>query len=302
MNAAENTRTWSGKVPHENLQIADRLRTYADLLENQGDDLFRIRAYRTAADQIAHMPTPLRDIYRDGGSKALVALPAIGQGIAAAIAEIFTAGRWTQLERLRGDTTPERVFQTVPGVGPVLADRFATLLDAQSLEELEALLADPRMTVPGLGQRRRRAIQAALSGRLDPIRRDRSRKADPDNEPPVSLLLEADALYRQKEAAGELRQIAPRRFNPAGAAWLPVLHLRRGDWHLTLMYSNTARAHALHKTKDWVVVFFHHGDAPESQQTIVTQRRGDLAGRRVVRGREDACADYYENEPDVAAH
>ena len=300
MTKAETSRARSKKVPRENAQIAERLRTYAALLENQSDDMFRIRAYRAAADQVERMDKSLRDINRQGGSKALIALPAIGRGIAAAIVEILTTGRWAQLERLHGETTPEHVFQTIPGVGPVLADRFATLLDAQDLEELEAMLADPKMKVPGVGPRRRRAILAALSGRLEPIRRERGRRADPAKEPPVSLLLEADALYRKKDAAGELRQIAPRRFNPEGEALLPILHLRRGDWHLTLLYSNTARANDLNKTKDWVVAFFHHGDAPEAQRTIVTQRQGGLAGRRVVRGREDECAQYYEDDFDVA--
>lgn len=300
MTNPEKLHTRSGYALRENAQIAERLRTYADLLENQEDDRFRIRAYRAAADQVARMDKSLRDIHRDGGNKALVALPAIGRGIAAAIVEILTTGRWVQLERLRGEATPEQIFQTVPGVGPVLADRFATLLDAQDLEELEAMLADPKMKVPGLGPRRRRAILAALSGRLEPIRRGRSRREDPASEPPVSLLLEADALYRKKDSAGELRQIAPRRFNPEGVAWLPVLHLRRGDWHLTLLYSNTGRAHELNKTRDWVIIFFHHGDAPEAQRTIVTQRHGPLAGRRVVRGREDECAQYYEEDFDVA--
>lgn len=242
MTKAETLHTRSGNAPRENMQIAERLRTYAGFLENQGDDGFRIRAYRAAADQVERMDKSLREIHRNGGSKALIALPAIGRGIAAAIVEILSSGRWVQLERLQEEATPEQIFQTVPGVGPVLADRFATLLDAQDLEELEAMLADPKMNVPGLGPRRRRAILAALSDRLEPIRRDRSRRADPANEPPVSLLLEADALYRKKDSAGELRQIAPRRFNPEGVAWLPVLHLRRGDWHLTLLYSTTQGA------------------------------------------------------------
>lgn len=180
---AKDAQTMSAKALRENVQIADRLRAYADLLENQGDDRFRIRAYRAAADQVERMERPLRDIHRDGGSKALIALPAIGRGIAADIVEILLTGRWAQLERLRGETTPEQIFQTIPGVGPVLADKFATLLDAQSLEELEEMLADSKMSVPGLGPRRRRAILAALSGRLDPIRRDRSSGADPAKEP-----------------------------------------------------------------------------------------------------------------------
>ncbi len=92
---------------------------------------------------------------------------------------------------------------------------------------------------------------------------------------------------------GELPTIAPRRFNPHGEAWLPVLHADRGDWHFTALFSNTARAHQLHRTRDWVVVFFYDTDHREDQVTIVTEKRGELAGKRVVRGREVECAAYY---------
>ena len=51
------------------------------------------------------------------------------------------------------------------------------------------------------------------------------------------------------------------------------------------MYSNTARAHALGKTDDWVVVYAER-DGHEERATVVTETRGPLAGRRVVRGRE----------------
>ena len=276
----------------ENGRIAGNLRAFADLLAAQGEDGFRIRAYRMAAGKIEAMDRPLREIHAAGGRDALIALPAIGEGIAAAIAEMLTTGQWDQLDRLRGEAVPERLFCSLPGVGPILADRFAALFDAQTLEELETALRDPAMTVPGLGRRRREAILAGLAARLGPIRS--ARPAVPAAaHPPVSLLLEADAVYRRKAQAGELRRIAPRRFNPEGAAWLPVLHLRRGDWHLTLLYSNTALAHDLGRTGDWVVVHVHKGLGPETQATIVTETRGALAGRRVVRGREQECARHY---------
>lgn len=278
----------------ENTRIAARLRTYADLLAAQGADVFRIRAYRTAADRIDRLGRPLRELYDLDGISGLIALPAVGEGIANAIAEMLTSGRWSQLDRLKGEVTPERLFRTLPGVGSVLADRFATLLDAQTLEELQARLHDAAMSVPGLGPRRRESILAALSQRLAPIRRARG-PAHPFASPPVSLLLEADALYRQKALAGELRLIAPQRFNPEGVAWLPVMHVRRGDWHLTLLYSNSARAHELGRVRDWVVIYFHHFDEPEAQATVVTETNGALAGRRVVRGREEDCAAHYAN-------
>lgn len=82
------------------------------------------------------------------------------------------------------------------------------------------------------------------------------------------------------------RTIAPRRFNPDKKAWLPILHTERGPWSFTALFSNTARAHQLGTTDDWVVIYFER-DGREGQCTVVTERPGPRAGRRVVRGRED---------------
>ncbi|MDQ2696666.1 MAG: hypothetical protein M3Z21_15085, partial [Pseudomonadota bacterium] len=90
-----------------------------------------------------------------------------------------------------------------------------------------------------------------------------------------------------------LPTIAPRRFNPDGKAWLPVLHTQRGPWSFTALYSNTPRAHELGRTHDWVVVYYYDGHRQESQHTVVTETRGPLAGRRVVRGRETECRRLY---------
>lgn len=117
--------------------------------------------------------------------------------------------------------------------------------------------------------------------------------------PDVALLLAVDEHYRREAAAGRLRQIAPRRFNPSAAAWLPILHLDRGGWSFTALYSNTARAHALGRTRDWVVIFCERGGV-ERQCTVVTEFAGPLKERRVVRGREDECRRLYANE-EVAA-
>ena len=121
-------------------------------------------------------------------------------------------------------------------------------------------------------------------------------------DPGVDLLLEVDREYRDKARAGELRRIAPRRFNPEHKAWLPVLHARHAPWHFTALFSNTGRAHELHRTSDWVVMFYSAADGDEGQATVVTERRGALAGRRVVRGREPECARHYrEREGTVIA-
>ena len=102
-----------------------------------------------------------------------------------------------------------------------------------------------------------------------------------------------DRLYRQKAKVGELPTIAPKRFNPEGESWLPILHTTKQGWHFTALYSNTARAHKLKRTRDWVVMYFYDDEHHESQYTVVTETRGDLKGKRVVRGREAECKEYY---------
>lgn len=272
----------------EDADIAARLDEYASLLEQQGDDVFRVRAYREAAVHVRSLEVSLVDIFATEGLAGLIAQPKIGRGIAAAIAEMLTSGHWSQLDRLRGDVSPARLFMTIPGLGPGLARRLADDEDIETLEELEIALQPGGPPIRGFGRRRREMILAQVSDRLGRIRNTR-RAAGPVPPPPVGLLLDADKLYRDRAAAGQLRLIAPKRFNPEGTAWLPVMHARRDDWHLTLMWSNTARAHELGKTRDWLVVYFRKEGQPEGRCTIVTETRGALAGRRVVRGREAEC-------------
>lgn len=274
-----------------NQQVAAKLRECADLLHQQGDNPFRSSAYRKAADTVEGLERSLEGIIREGGRELLTTLPNIGPGIAAAIREMVQTGRWTRLERLRGTLDPVRLFQTIPGIGEVLAERIHETLEIDSLEELELSAHDGRLErVPGMGKRRVSAVRAVLKSVLGRVRRA---PLEARNGPPVETLLEVDREYRQRAAAGSLRKIAPRRFNPEHEAWLPILHIERAGWHFTVLYSNTANAHRLGRTRDWVVVYFYDHEHREGQHTIVTETRGPLAGRRVVRGREMECQAHY---------
>ena len=205
--------------------------------------------------------------------------------------EMVTTGRWSQLERLQGELQPELLFQTLPGIGPKLAARIHDALHVDTLEALELAAHEGSLAkVSGIGHRRAAAIRAAIGDRLG---HRRIRSIHPVKAPPVALLLDVDREYREKATAGELRTIAPKRFNPGGEAWLPVFHAARDDWRLTALFSNTRKAHELGKIKDWVVIYFHPDTEPEAQCTVVTETRGPLAGHRVVRGREGECAVYY---------
>jgi putative hydrolase len=272
----------------DNQAIAEKLLEIADLLEQQNANPFRVNAYRRAARTVTAHPEPLAELAAREGTEGLDQLPTIGRSIALAIQEMLRTGRWLQLERLRGTLDPEQVFQSIPGVGPELARRIHEALEIESLAELEQAAHDGRLEqIAGIGPRRARMIAAALAQMLQ---RRSVRPRSPADEPDVEILLDVDREYRERAAGGKLRKIAPRRFNPTGASWLPILHTQRGNWHFTALFSNTARAHDLGKTDDWVVLYFHTDHGPEAQRTVVTETSGSLTGRRVVRGREAECA------------
>lgn len=272
-------------------QIADRLMEAAELLEGQGADRFRVRAYRMGAETVRALKEDPAAILEREGLEGLESLPHIGTRLARAIDEMAATGRWAQLERLRGESEPEDLFRSVPGVGPETARAIHDKLGIDTLEALEIAAHDGRLeTVPGIGPRRAAAIRASLG---DMLARRRRRGPDDHEEPSVELLLEVDALYRQRAQEGALRRIAPRRFNPSGEAWLPVMHVDRDGWSFTTLFSNTALAHELGRTEDWVVIYFGRPGGPEHQRTVVTETRGPLEGRRVVRGRETECKRHY---------
>jgi DNA polymerase/3'-5' exonuclease PolX len=277
-----------------NQRIADKLRETADLLEQQAANPFRVSAYRRAAITVVGLQRDLRQLIQAEGLKGLTALPTIGHGIAAAIHELVTTGKWSQLERLRGTLDPVHLFQTIPGVSARLAQRLHDTLNVDTLEALETAAYQGKLeVVRGIGPRRAAALRAALANMLG---RAGSRKTRIHEGPTVDLLLEVDAEYRQKSQTGKLPTIAPRRFNPEGKAWLSVLHTRRGEWHFTALFSNSPRAHELGRTEDWVVIYAYDNHHRETQHTVVTENRGTLVGKRVVRGREPECLAHYARQ------
>ena len=284
-----------------NLRIARRFEEVAALLEEQAANPFRVRAYQRAAEVLRRMERSVEEILAREGIAGVDALPGIGPSLARSIRDILQTGRLPMLARLRGAADPEELLRTVPGIGRVTADRLHHDLGIGTLEELEQAAHDGRLAAfAGLGPKRVAAIIDTLDSRLGRVRRRGGRpgRADgpeppPANEiPAVSELLDVDLEYRERAAAGELRTIAPRRFNPEGEAWLPILHAVRGKRHYTALYSNTARAHEMGKTGDWVVLYSDAGNG-ERQYTVITSERGPLRGKRIVRGREEECARQY---------
>jgi hypothetical protein len=282
------------RLPLTNSAIAQRLDETAELLEAQGANTFRVRAYRNAAETIRHVPMPVHRLLADEGMIGLTKLPGIGRSLARAAEQLAMTGGLPLLEQLRGDVRPGHVFSTVAGIGPKLAERIHDELGIETLAELEAAAYDGRLArVEGMGVKRLRAVREALAGRFRrrPRIPEATRHAHAADEPPVEELLDIDREYREKAAADRLLRIAPRRFNPTGQAWLPILHTHRGDRHYTALYSNTARAHESQMIKDWVVIY-RDDKGGDGTWTVVTSQFGVLQGRRIVRGREAECAEF----------
>lgn len=283
----------------DNEKVAERLDEIGRLLADQGANPFRIRAYHGAADTLRDLDRPVQQVLIEEGSKGLEALPGIGEALAGAIEQLVQTGRLGLLDQLRGEASPEKLFETVPGIGETLAHRLHDELGITTLADLEEAAHDGRLEdMDGFGSERVRAVRESLAGRFQrsPHRSSRASGSVPARSAPgapsVVEILDVDREYRRRAAEDDLPRIAPRRFNPTGEAWLPILHTKRRDRHYTALFSNTARAHALDKTRDWVVIY-QDDHAPHRQWTVVTPGQGPLRGHRVVRGRESECATLY---------
>ncbi len=289
--------------PISNAEIADRFEKIADLLETQDANPFRVRAYRTGAQRIRSLDQPAHKLLAEKGTAGLEELDDIGRSLARAIEQLVLSSTMPLLARLQGDVPPAQIFTSVPGIGPQLAERIYETLNIESLADLHAAAYDGRLEqVPGFGAKRVRAVRETLDGRLRSRRprRRRAPQAATTPQPSVAELLDVDREYREKAAAGQLRHIAPLRFNPTGEAWLPILHTTRGSTQYTALYSNTARAHELGTIRDWVVIY-RDDYLGDGQWTVITSRFGALQGKRVVRGREQESRAYYAAQGEVPA-
>jgi hypothetical protein len=265
----------------ENQELAAKFERIAQLLESQQASRFRIEAYRRGADTLRAWPRPVADVFATEGVAGLEAMPGIGRSLTSLIREYVRSGRISLLERMNGAVSAEELLATVPGIGHRLAVKIHEALGVETLEELECTCHDGRLAaVPGFGERRVASIAACVAARLG--RPGRRAIEAPHERPPVAALLDVDAEYRRRAAEGQLPRIAPRRFNPEGRAWLPILHTEREAWAFTALFSNSARAHRLGRTGDWVVIYAER-DGLEDQCTVVSAP----GNQRVIRGREE---------------
>jgi len=279
-----------------NGDVAARLEEVAQILAGQHANSYRLAAYRAAARTLRSWPKSIGEIVHEEGIAGLTRLPGIGEHLARAIYQLVVTGRLPMLERLRGDSDPVALLSSVPGIGPKTAQRIHEGLGIDTLEELECAAHDGRLAGLGLGSKRLAGFRDALAGRLGRVGERPAHELAPP--PSIAEVLDVDRQYIEGARRGSLPCIAPRRFNPRHETWLPVLHTHRGGHEYTALFSNTARAHELKRTRDWVVIYYDRPGTAERQCTVITAERGPLRGHRIVRGREGECVAHYAGAPE----
>ena len=145
--------------------IARRFYRLAALMEVRGDDPFRWRSYRNAAESIEVWPTSLKEIADKDGVAGLQEIPGVGKAIAGKVIDLLTKGTFDAWERLTAET-PETVLDLleIPGIGPKTAALLHQRFIVSSLPDLKTFVTSGGLDmVDGIGPKTAERIKEALS-------------------------------------------------------------------------------------------------------------------------------------------
>lgn len=179
-----------------NHEIARRFGRIGDILEIQGENPFKVKAYRRAAEAIDDLVEPLADIEARG---ALADISGFGEAIIAKTRDFLTTGTTVLYERIK-DAVPAGVIAmaAVPGVGPKTAKALHDALGVSSVAELEAACRDGRVrTVAGFGAAKEQNLFEAI---------ERSRRLS-ERAPLYVALPYAERMVRQLAARPEVGRV-----------------------------------------------------------------------------------------------
>jgi DNA polymerase (family 10) len=133
-------------------------------MDIRGDDPFRLRSYRNAAEALETWPTPLQKIADDEGVAGLQAIPGVGKAIAGKILELLDRGTFDAWERIVAET-PETVLDLldIPGIGPKTAALLHQKYKVSSRAALKEFVAGGGLElVDGIGAKTAERIKESL--------------------------------------------------------------------------------------------------------------------------------------------
>ena len=190
-----------------NAEIASIFDHVADLLEYQGSNIFRVRAYRNAARLVLGIVEPLTAI-REANDRSFLDFDGIGKDLAEKLETLLDSGQLPMLKQLE-EEVPNVVFDLmrVPGLGPKKVKLLMTALQLESLEDLEAACQEGKVSLlKGFGKKTEQAILSNIAFAQNP---DNSRVLWDEADQIISLLIQwmkkSDSVHRI-EAAGSWRR------------------------------------------------------------------------------------------------
>ncbi len=200
-------------MPSHNADIAAIFEEIADLLEIEGANPFRIRAYRNAARIIGELSVEAYALMEK--EEDLTGIPGIGHDLSAKIKEIVTTNQCSLLDRLRTELPPAVTeLLKVPGLGPKRVRHLYHDLDVQTVEQLYCAARDGRIrALPGFGEKTELNILQAVEAHADQISRFKLAVAAQYAEalrsylaaaPGVMKVTVAGSYRRMRETVGDL--------------------------------------------------------------------------------------------------
>jgi len=148
----------------DNEEIARRFNRLALIMEIRGDDRYRVRSYRNAADMIETWPTQMATIAAEEGAKGLQTIPGVGKAISGKILELLERGTFAAWEKLTAET-PETVLELleVEGIGLKTAATLYQQFKITSRDDLAKFVAGGGLEmVDGIGEKTAEKIKLSL--------------------------------------------------------------------------------------------------------------------------------------------
>ena len=178
-------------MPVQNAEIAAMFDQAAELLEIEGENPFRVRAYRRAARVIEGLPKSIKSMLAAGSD--LTELPGIGKDLAGKIAEIVDTGHFSLLDTLKKELPGELgEIATLPGLGPKRVKLLHDKLKVSTLDDLRRVIRTGRLhKIRGFGPTMEKKLAAALE---KPVAEKRFKLAVAEGE--------AEALVNYLRSAG----------------------------------------------------------------------------------------------------
>jgi DNA polymerase (family X) len=191
----------------ENVEIAHLLSKYAELLEIQGTDRFRIQAYRNAARTIESLSRPVAQLLEEGKDLKKLKLPGIGKSMAEHVEEIVKTGTLHALKELR-KTLPASLDELleIEGLGPKRTKQLYEQLAISSIKKLEQAIDSGKVgSLAGFGKKSVEKIRQAIRDLGKRAKRFELLDADQLVRPLIEYLRKGGKI-EQLEVAGSYRR------------------------------------------------------------------------------------------------